>query len=328
MISTEDLTLGFGGRILFENVDIEVHAGQLLRLDRRQRRGQVDVPEDLVRARSSPTPARSRSRRAPHQHPCARITSLSTKCTALPAVIMGHKRLYALMHEKDELYAKPDFSEADGLRAAELEAEFARSGRLGRRSRARRSCLSELAISGRAPDALVKELSRRRKGPRAAGAGAVRQSGHPAAGRAHQPPGRRLDPVAGGVSARLPEHRDRRLPRSPLPRSSVCTHIADIDFRKIPLYTGNYTFWYETSQLALRQQQESNREEGRPDQGAEGVHPALQRQRLEVAAGHVAQEAARQDHARRHQAVVAQVPVHRVQAASAQSARTCCRSRA
>ena len=63
----------------------------------------------------------------------------------------------------------------------------------------------------------------------------------------------------------------------------VCTHIADIDFQKVTLYTGNYTFWYETSQLALRQRQDSNKQEGRQDQGAEDLHPALQRQRLEVA---------------------------------------------
>ena len=94
----------------------------------------------------------------------------------------------------------------------------------------------------------------------------------------------------------------------------VCTHIADVDFQKVTLYTGNYTFWYETSQLALRQKQDSNRKKEDQIKELKTFIARFSANASKSRAGQLAQAAARQDHARRHPAFVAQVPVHHVQA--------------
>ena len=115
---------------------------------------------------------------------------------ALTAVIMGHKGPGRVMVEKDALYAKPDFSEADGVRAGELEAAFADLN--GWKRRSRRCQAAERGWGCTRQDTHRSDgPARHREGPRPHGPGALRQSGHPPPGRADQPPGRRFDPLAG-----------------------------------------------------------------------------------------------------------------------------------
>jgi ATPase subunit of ABC transporter with duplicated ATPase domains len=85
----------------------------------------------------------------------------------------------------------------------------------------------------------------------------------------------------------------------------VCTHIADLDFQKITLFTGNYTFWYETSQLALRQKQSANKKKEDKIKELQAFIQRFSANAIEVASGELAPPAPRQDHARRHQALVA-----------------------
>ena len=123
MISTEKLTLGFGGRILFENVDAKFTPGNCYGLIGANGAGK----STFLRCLSGSQEPTSGTVTVP---PGMRISTLRQdhfaydEVQALQTVIMGHKRLHAVMAEKDALYAKPDFSDADGIRAAELEGEF------------------------------------------------------------------------------------------------------------------------------------------------------------------------------------------------------------
>ena len=96
--------------------------------------------------------------------------------------------------------------------------------------------------------------------------------------------------------------------------NKVCTHIADIDFSKIRLYMGNYDFWYQSSQLIMTAAAQPTEEALREDRGTADVHPALQRQRLEVAPGHRAQEDDREADRRRSAGVVTPLSLRRFQA--------------
>ena len=121
----------------------------------------------------------------------------------LRTVIMGHKRLVEIMDEKDALYAKPDFSEEDGMRASELEAEFAELNGWDAESEAAR-LLNGLGIPEEEHTMKMADLT-------AARPGALRQPGHPALRRADEPPRRRVDQLARELPRRLPEYGHRRL---------------------------------------------------------------------------------------------------------------------
>ena len=96
--------------------------------------------------------------------------------------------------------------------------------------------------------------------------------------------------------------------------NQVCTHIADIDFGKIKVYVGNYDFWYQASQLHLRQKQEENREGNRQGRRTQRVHPALQLQRLQGEAGHVTEKAPGEAYPGRHTHIFKEIPLCRLQA--------------
>jgi ATPase subunit of ABC transporter with duplicated ATPase domains len=176
---------------------------------------------------------------------------------ALRAVVMGHPRLYAVMNEKDALYDKPDFSDADGLRAAELEAEFSDLSGWDAEANAGQ-LLGALGIRADRQQRLVRELSDSEK-VRVLLAQAL--FGDPDILLLDEPTNH-LDVdsilwleefLLNFKNTVIVVSHDRHF------LDRVCTHVADVDFQKVTLYSGNYTFWYETSQLALRQRQESNR---------------------------------------------------------------------
>jgi ATPase subunit of ABC transporter with duplicated ATPase domains len=169
--------------------------------------------------------------------------------TVMDTVIMGNQRLYDCGKEKDAIYEKEEMTDEDGVRAAELEEEFAELGGWEAESDASR-LLQGLGMS---PDLHQTD---ERHGPPAegqgsAGPGAVRQARHHSAGRAHEQPGPAsvvwlenfLMDYEGTV---LVVSHDRYF------LNNVCTHIVDIDYGKIKMYVGNYDFWYESSQLMQR----------------------------------------------------------------------------
>ena len=177
--------------------------------------------------------------------------------TVLMTVIMGHKRLYAVMTEKEALYAKPDFSDADGLHASNLETEFAEMDGWNAESDAAK-LLTDVGVPTEMHGMLMSQLE---GGFKVRVLLAQALFGNPDILLLDEPTNHldvetcmwledflsRFDNTAIVVS------HDRHF------LDNVCTHIADIDYNKIKMHTGNYTFWSESSQMAARQRSESNK---------------------------------------------------------------------
>jgi ATPase subunit of ABC transporter with duplicated ATPase domains len=255
MISTEDLSLSFGGRTLFENVNVKFTPGNCYGLIGANGAGKSTFLKILSGVQEPSTGHVSVGSGM-------RISTLKQDhfayddVQALSAVVMGHPRLHALMTEKDALYAKPDFSDEDGIRAAELEAEFGDLGGWDAEASAG-TLLNALGIVTERQSRLVRELS---DGEKVRVLLAQALFGNPDILLLDEPTNHLdvdsilwlEDFLLNFKNTVIVVSHDRHF------LDKVCTHIADVDFQKVSLYTGNYTFWYETSQLALRQKQESN----------------------------------------------------------------------
>ena len=175
----------------------------------------------------------------------------------LETVLRGHTHLWDIMQEKDALYAKADFSDADGVRAAELEEKFAELDGWNAESDAA-ALLSGLGIKEDRHYMLMKDVSANEK-VRVLLAKAL--FGNPDNLLLDEPTNDLdLDTVAwleeylsNFENTVLVVSHDRHF------LDSVCTHTLDIDYNRVKLFAGNYSFWYESSQLALRQQQQANK---------------------------------------------------------------------
>jgi ATPase subunit of ABC transporter with duplicated ATPase domains len=256
MISTEDLSLGFGGRILFENVNVKFTPGNCYGLIGANGAGKSTFLKVLSGAIEPESGQVTVS-------PELRISTLRQdhfaydEIEALRTVIMGHPRLHQVMTEKDALYEKSDFSDEDGLRAAELEAEFSDMNGWDAEANAGQ-LLGALGISTDRQSRLVKDLS---DGEKVRVLLAQALFGDPDILLLDEPTNHLdIDSILwleeflfNFKNTVIVVSHDRHF------LDRVCTHIADVDYQKVTLYSGNYSFWYETSQLALRQRQESNR---------------------------------------------------------------------
>ena len=198
------------------------------------------------------------------------------------------------MQEKDALYAKPDFTDEDGDSRGGAGGRICRDGRLGRGIRARRPCSTGWAST---EDKHYASKWRNLDGnDKVKVLLAQALFGNPdvhAAGRADQPPGRQGHPT--GWSDFLGDFENTVIVVSHDRHflNEVCTYIADIDYRKIQLYAGNYDFWYESSQLALRQARETNKRNEAKIKELQGLHCALLGQRFQIQAGDQPQKTAR-----------------------------------
>ncbi len=177
--------------------------------------------------------------------------------TVLDLVIMGNDRLYQIMKEKDAIYAKEDFTDEDGIRASELEAEFAEMDGWEAESNAA-SLLNGLGIDTSLHYSLMKDLNGNEKVKILL---AKALFGNPDILLLDEPTNHLdLDAIAwledfliDFENTVIVVSHDRYF------LNKVCTHIADIDYGKIQLYAGNYDFWYESSQLLIKQMKEANK---------------------------------------------------------------------
>ncbi|MGF7048318.1 ATPase subunit of ABC transporter with duplicated ATPase domains [Paenibacillus sp. DS2015] len=256
MISTSGVTLRYGKRALFEDVNIKFNPGNCYGLIGANGAGKstfLKILSGEIEANSGDV----------HMTPGERMAVLKQnhfeydEFPVLEVVIMGHIRLYEIMKEKDSLYAKTDFTEQDGLRAGELEGEFAELNGWDAEPDAA-SLLIGLGIYRDLHDKKMEELSGNEK-VRVLLAQAL--FGRPNNLLLDEPTNHLDLESIGWLENFLMDYEgtvivvshDRHF------LNKVCTHIADIDFGKIQLYVGNYDFWYESSQLALRLSRDSNK---------------------------------------------------------------------
>ena len=256
MISTNNLTLRFGARALFEDVNIKFTAGNCYGLIGANGAGKSTFLKILD---GTITPSKGYVSIEPGK----RLAVLRQnhfefdEFTVLKTVIMGHKRLYDIMEQKEVLYSKPDFSEQDGILLSELEAEFLELDGWDAESNAA-TLLTGLNIDVSLHDKQMKELTGSQK-VKVLLAQAL--FGNPDILLLDEPTNH-LDIASvtwlenfllNFENTVIVVSHDRYF------LNKVCTHIADIDFGKITLYVGNYDFWYESSQLALKQAREANK---------------------------------------------------------------------
>jgi ATPase subunit of ABC transporter with duplicated ATPase domains len=256
MISINNLGQQFGKRVLFQDVNMKFTPGNCYGIIGANGAGKSTLMR-ILSGELSPTHGNVT------QGPGERMSVLEQDhfkfddCTVMDTVLQGHTVLWDIMKEKDALYAKADFSDADGIRASELEEKFAELEGWNAESDAA-SLLSGLGIKEEKHYMLMKDMSGNEK-VRVLLAKAL--FGNPDNLLLDEPTNDLdLDTVSWledylskFENTVLVVSHDRHF------LDSVCTHTLDIDYNKMQLFAGNYSFWYESSQLALRQQQQQNK---------------------------------------------------------------------
>jgi ATPase subunit of ABC transporter with duplicated ATPase domains len=256
MLSVSNVSLQFGKRILFDEVNIKFVNGNCYGVIGANGAGKSTFLKILT-GDQDPTTGRI------DLEPGKRMAVLNQNHFAfdefpvLQTVIMGHKRLYEIMVEKDALYSKPDFSDDDGMRTAELEAEFADLEGWNAETDAA-TLLSNLGITESYHYSLMGDLPNELK-VRVLLAQAL--FGNPDVLILDEPTNDLDLKTIGWLEDFLMDFRNTVIVVSHDRHflDTVCTHIVDIDFSKLNLFTGNYSFWYQSSQLAARQRSDKNK---------------------------------------------------------------------
>ena len=256
MITTNNVSLQFGKRVLYKDVNLKFTPGNCYGIIGANGAGKSTFLK-LLSGEIEPTGGNIEIT------PGERLAVLQQDHYAyddyevLRTVIMGHKRLVEIMDEKDALYAKPDFSEEDGMKASELEAEFAELNGWDAESEAAR-LLNGLGIPEEEHTMKMADLTAKEK-VRVLLAQAL--FGNPDILLLDEPTNHLdvesinwlEDFLAGFENTVIVVSHDRHF------LNQVCTYICDVDFGAIQLYAGNYDFWYQSSQLALQLQKEQNK---------------------------------------------------------------------
>lgn len=256
MISAQGVSLQYGQRKLFSGVNIVFSAGNCYGLIGANGSGKSTflkiLSGEIETTEGQVTVAPGRRISVLRQDQFA-----FDDYSALMTVIMGHQRLYEIMTEKDAIYAKEDFSEEDGNRAAELEGEFADLEGWSAEADAAK-LLSDLGISEDLHEIRMGQLEAGQK-VRVLLAQAL--FGNPDILLLDEPTNHLDVETCMWLEEFLCEFENTAIVVSHDRHflDKVCTHIADIDFGKVQLYTGNFSFWQEASQLALRQRSDANR---------------------------------------------------------------------
>ena len=256
MIQTSNISLQFGKRILFENVNIQFDKGNCYGIIGANGAGKSQFLK-ILSGELQPNSGEVIVTPGERISVLKQDHFLYDEYDVLSTVIMGNKRLYEVMQEKEALYAKPDFTDEDGLRAAELEGEFAEMDGWDAESNAQ-TMLNQLGIDEEKHGKKMAELDGNDK-VKVLLAQAL--FGNPDILLLDEPTNhldvkaiRWLERFLGDFeNTVIVVSHDRHF------LNEVCTYIADIDYRRIQLYAGNYDFWYESSQLALRQAKETNK---------------------------------------------------------------------
>jgi ATPase subunit of ABC transporter with duplicated ATPase domains len=256
MISVNNVTLAYGKRVLFDEVNISFTKGNCYGVIGANGAGKSTFLKILSgeiepnKGSVTITPGERMAVLKQNQFEFDDVTVLNT-------VMMGHKKMWDVMHERDAIYAKADFTEADGMRAGELEAEFGEMGGYTAESDAA-TFLSELGVKDEYHNTLMKEIPGTLK-VRVLLAQAL--FGNPDILLLDEPTNGLDIETIGWLENFLADYENIVLVVSHDRHflDAVCTHVSDVDRQKIKTFSGNYTFWYESSQLMSRQINDKNK---------------------------------------------------------------------
>ena len=256
MIAVNNLGIQFGKRVLFQDVNLKFTPGNCYGIIGANGAGKSTLMR-ILSDQLSPTHG------TVSMGPGERMSVLEQDhfkfddCRVLNTVLMGHTQLWDIIQEKDALYAKPDFSDEDGIRASELEEKFAELEGWNAEADAA-ALLSGLGIKEDRHYMLMRDLSGSEK-VRVLLAKAL--FGNPDNLLLDEPTNDLDLETVAWLEDYLSKFENTVLVVSHDRHflDSVCTHTLDIDYNKVSLFAGNYSYWYESSQLALRQQQQQNK---------------------------------------------------------------------
>src|SRR5258705_1396898 len=256
MISVKDLKLAYGKRVLFEEVNLNFTKGNCYGVIGANGAGKSTLLK-ILSGEIEP------NKGTVEITPGERLAVLNQnqfqfdEQTVLNTVMMGHSKLWAIAKERETIYALADFTEEDGMKAGELEHEFGEMGGYTAESDAA-TFLSELGIKDEYHATLMKDLPSNMK-VRVLLAQAL--FGNPDILLLDEPTNGLDIETIGWLENFLADYENIVLVVSHDRHflDAVCTHVADVDRQKIKIFTGNYTFWYESSQLMARQLGDKNK---------------------------------------------------------------------
>jgi ATPase subunit of ABC transporter with duplicated ATPase domains len=256
MISVNNVTLAFGKRVLFDEVNLNFVKGNCYGIIGANGAGKstflkiISGEIEPNKGSVSITPGERMAVLRQDQFEFDEVSVLNI-------VMMGHKKMWATMLEKDAIYMKEDFSEEDGMRAGHLEAEFGEMGGYTAESDAA-TLLNQLGVPDDIHQMLMKDVAANIK-VRILLAQAL--FGNPDILLLDEPTNNLDVSTISWLENFLADYENIVLVVSHDRHflDAVCTHVADVDKQKIKIYTGNYTFWYESSQLAARQATDKNK---------------------------------------------------------------------
>ncbi len=256
MISVNNVTLAYGKRVLFDEVNLNFVKGNCYGIIGANGAGKSTLIK-IISGEIEPnkgtvniTPGERMAVLRQDQFEFDEVTVLNT-------VLMGHKKMWNVMQEKDAIYMKEDFNEEDGMKAGHLEAEFGEMGGYTAESDAA-TLLNQLGVPDDLHQMLMKDIGANIK-VRVLLAQAL--FGNPDILLLDEPTNNLDVETISWLENFLADYENIVLVVSHDRHflDAVCTHVADVDKQKIKIYTGNYTFWYESSQLAARQATDKNK---------------------------------------------------------------------
>lgn len=256
MLNTNGVTIRFGKRVLFEDVSIKFGKGNCYGIIGANGAGKSTFLK-VLSGELEPSKGEVSLEKGERISVLKQDHFAFEEYNVLETVIMGNQELYQIMKEKDAIYAKPDFSEEDGMKAAKLEERFSELDGWNAEADAG-TLLNDLGIVTSLHDKYMKELEAKDK-VKVLLAQAL--FGNPDVLLLDEPTNdldlKAIDWLQEFLinfeNTVIVVSHDRYF------LNKVCTHIADVDFGKITVYPGNYDFWYESSQLALKQAKEANK---------------------------------------------------------------------
>ena len=256
MISARNITLAYGKRVLFDEVNINFVKGNCYGVIGANGAGKSTFLK-ILSGEIEPNKGTIEISTGERLAVLNQNQFQFDEQTVLNTVLMGHKKMWSISQERELIYAKEDFSEADGIRAGELEGEFGEMGGYTAESDAA-SFLNDLGVTEMYHQTFMKDMPSNMKlrvllAQALFGNPDILLLDEPTNGLDIETIGWLENFLADYENIVLVVSHDRHF------LDAVCTHVADVDRQKIKVFTGNYTFWYESSQLMARQINDKNK---------------------------------------------------------------------